>query len=205
MGIYKYKSIRSLKYLFFFVCYGVANEIASKVLKEFGASNTMPQSHIYAFVSFTLLCLFYRSVFKGYISQKWFNGLIVLYIVMSISNLLFFQSIFDYPSLSFSIMAIVVVAFVIIYFYKTMLEAEVKSLSKEPLVWINTAMLIYYTGNLFYYMLFNLFLDYSHEYLRSIGIYFITLNTLFYILIAVGFYLNNDDERSRSIRKLKSK
>jgi hypothetical protein len=205
VGVYKYRSIRSLKYLFFFVLYGVANEMASKVLKEFGLRNTMPQGHLYALVSFTLLCLFYRSVFKGYISEKWFNGVIVLNIVYSITNLLFFQSIYDYPSVSISIMAIVVVAFTIIYFYKTMLEAEVRSLSKEPLVWINTAMLIYYTGNLFYFILFNLFLDYSHEFLKSIGIYWFMLNTLFYILIAVGFYLNNDGERNRSIRKVKSK
>jgi hypothetical protein len=66
-------------------------------------------------------------------------------------------------------------------------------------------MLIYYTGNLFYFILFNLFLDYSHEFLKSIGIYWFMLNTLFYILIAVGFYLNNDGERNRSIRKIKSK
>lgn len=204
VGIYKYSRIRNLRYLFFFVCYGVGNEMVSKVLKEFGIRNTMPQSHLYAIVSFTLLCLFYRSVFKGYISEKWFNGLIVLYYVFSITNLLFFQSIFDYPSLSFSVMTIVVVVFAIIYYHKTMVEAEVTSLSKEPLVWINTAMLIYYTGNLFYNVLFNLFLDYSHEFLRSIGIYFFVLNALFYILIAVGFYLNNDGERSRNNRKVKS-
>jgi hypothetical protein len=127
IGVCRYKEIRNLKYLFFFVGNGVANEIVSKVLKEFGLRNIMPQGHLYALVSFTLLCLFYRSVFKGYISTKWFNGLIILYILLSIINLLFFQSIFDYPSLSFSVMAIVVVAFAIIYFYKTMLEAEVRS------------------------------------------------------------------------------
>jgi hypothetical protein len=58
-------------------------------------------------------------------------------------------------------------------------------------------MLIYYTGNLFYYILFNLFLDYSPEFLKSIGVYFYVLNALFYILIAVGFYISKDGQGNK--------
>lgn len=63
------------------------------------------------------------------------------------------------------------------------------SLSKEPLIWITTGMLVYFMGNLFYYTLFNLFVDLSIDYLRMIGRYYSpSLNALFYILIAIGFW-----------------
>lgn len=194
VGIYKYKDIKDLKWLFYFVCYGVANEFVTLLLISGGARNTMPKSHLYTLVSFVLLFLFYQSVFKKFIKRKWFLAIIVFYMVFCFTNLLFFQSIYKYPSLPLSVLAIIMVSFSIIYFYKIMIEAKIINLSKEPLIWINTGILIYYTGNLFYYILFNLFLNYSHEYLRSIGVYFFTLNTLFYVLIAVGFYLNKDGQ-----------
>jgi hypothetical protein len=152
-------------------------------------------------VAFTLLCLFYQKVFENFISKRWFYGLVVFYLVFSATNLFFFQSIFEYPSLSYSVLAITMVTLSILYFYKVMVEAKIEILSKEPLVWVNAGMLIYYTGNLFYYILFNLFLDYSHELLRSIGVYFFTLNGLFYVLIAIGFHLSKKDNKSELVEK----
>jgi len=188
IGVYKYRDIEKFKYLFYFVCYGVVNEITSIFLIQSGYRNTMPLFHLYTLVSFILLCLFYQSVFKGYIKKIWFRAVVLFYVTFCFVNLLFFQSIYAYPNLQYSVLAIVMVTFSILYFFNTMVEVKISQLSKEPLIWINTGILIYYSGNLFYYILFNLFLDYSHEFLKSIGIYFFSLNTLFYILIAVGFY-----------------
>jgi hypothetical protein len=60
-------------------------------------------------------------------------------------------------------------------------------LADEPFIWINTAILIYYTGTLFFYILFNLILEYSREFSKITVYYFSILNALFYILIAIGF------------------
>jgi len=188
IGIIRFKDLRNLKYVFYFVAYGTVNEIASKILVKTGATNTLPKVHLYALVSFTLLCIFYKSVFTNYISKKWFRGLFVFYYTMFTVSLIVFQGIYDYPGLPLSILAVIVIFFSVTYFYKVMVEAEVISLSKEPLIWINTAMLIYYTGNLFYHILFNPFLDFSHEVLRSLGKYNVMLNAIFYVLIAIGFY-----------------
>jgi hypothetical protein len=131
IGIYKYKDIRKLKYLFFFVCYGVANEIASIILIKSGAQNTMPKTHLYILISFTLLCLFYQSVFKGYIKKIWFRALIVFYLVFCFVSLLFFQSIYTYPSVPFAALAIVMFTFSVMYFYKIMVESKTKILEKS--------------------------------------------------------------------------
>lgn len=187
IGIYKYKEIRNLRYLFFFVCYGVLNETVTKILRFFDVRNNLYLAHLYAFVSFILLCLFFQQVFLGFIKRIWFRSLIAFFSLLCIVQLVFFQSITDYPSLQLAILALVMVVFSIIYFYKVMLEAKMLKLNKDPLIWITTSMLVYYTGNLFYYILFNLFIDYSIEYLKTISIYFISLNTLFYVLISIGF------------------
>lgn len=199
--MYKYRDIEKFKYLFFFVFCGVGNEIISKVLKGIGTQNTMPFSHLYSLVSFILLCLFFQSISNGYIKKIWFSAIMVFYLVFCLVNIFYFQGIYVYPSIQFSVLAIVMVTFSILYFHKIMVEAKIRQLRKEPLIWINTGILIYYSGNLFYYILFNLFLDYSPEFLRSIGIYFIFLNALFYFLIAVGFYKTEKGVISKNPRR----
>jgi hypothetical protein len=82
-----------------------------------------------------------------------------------------------------------------------MIEAKLKSLSKEPLIWINTAILINYTGNLFYFILFNPILNISTEVLRSLGKYTVVLNAVFYVLIAIGFYLIKADKQVERLNK----
>ncbi|WP_163323045.1 hypothetical protein [Draconibacterium mangrovi] len=69
-----------------------------------------------------------------------------------------------------------------------MTEARILNLWKEPLIFLNLAVLIYYAGNLFYSLLFNLILDYSREFAKITNYYFVGLNTLFYILVAIGFW-----------------
>ncbi len=199
IGVYKYRDIEKFKYLFYFVCFGVATEITSKILKSIETQNTMPLSHLYTLVSFILLCLFFQSVFNGYIKKIWFRVVTLFFVIFCFVNLLLFQSIYAYPSLPFSILVIVMVTFSILYFHKTMVDAKIGQLSKESLIWINTGILIYYSGNLFYYILFNLFLDYSHEFLKSIGIYVISLNALFYILIAIGFWKVKKGDVTRKV------
>ncbi len=68
-----------------------------------------------------------------------------------------------------------------------MVEAQIKKLANEPLIWINTAILIYFSANLFFYALFNLILEYSVKFSRITVIYLSVVNGVFYVLIAIGF------------------
>lgn len=188
IGLYKYKTFKGLRFLFLFVAFGVLSEIGTKVLKALEFKNTLVLAHSYVLISFVLLCLFYHNVFKTSVKSSWFTFLIVAFVLLCLLQLLFFQKVTDYPSIQFAALALVMIVFSLLYFHKVMLEAKLVILSNEPLIWINAAILIYYTGNFFYYILFNLFVDYSIEYLKTISIYFVALNALFYILIAVGFW-----------------
>ncbi len=69
-----------------------------------------------------------------------------------------------------------------------MLEAKIMKLADEPLIWINTALLIYFTGNLFFYILFNVILEASRAFSKITVQYYSGLMALFYILIAIGFF-----------------
>ena len=189
IGIYRWKYIQHYKYLFLFSGYGLLNEIVMYVLREMGSDNFLFLGHIYAFVSFTLLCLFFKVHLKGNIKGYWFKGLIVFYWGFCVLQLLIFQSIKDYPSIQLSVLAIVMVLFSIIYFHKIMVEEKLQNLKKEPMIWFIVALLFYYTGSLFHFILFNLMLDYSHQILSSLGDFFAALNFILYSFIGIGFWM----------------
>lgn len=189
IGFYNYRKLsKALKYLLYFVGYGTFNQIVNYTLIKTQSKNTLFLVHIYAIMAFIALGFFYKEVFKGFINGQIANLLIISFGLYVLLNALFLQSIFEYPSLPLSIFAIVFLLASIVFFYKTMLEAAMKNLWSEPMIWINVAVLIYYAGILFYFILFNLVLEYSMEFAKQVSIFFNVSNAIFYILIAIGFW-----------------
>lgn len=153
-----------------------------------GIHNTLPASHLYMVVSNLLLGLFFAEILQERIPKKIIYGIVAVYEVFCLVDILFFESLDKYPSVGQAVGTIMILAFVLMFFYKVMVEAKIKSLGKEPLIWINVGMLFYFAGNLFATLLFNIILEYSREFSKITIYYFSGLNALFYILIAIGFW-----------------
>lgn len=137
-------------------------------------------------MAFLFLGLFYKELFKGFIRDRVIISLILLYFLYSLINVLFLQSIAEFPSLPGAITQITFLAASIVFFHKTMLEAKITKLWSEPLIWINIAILFYYAGGLSYSLLMNLALDHSMEFAKLISRFYSGLNAIFYVLISVG-------------------
>jgi hypothetical protein len=133
------------------------------------------------------LGFFYKEIFSGFIRVRVIVSLILMYVLFSIINILFLQSLLEYPSLPASICKITYLLASIIFFHKIMLEAKITSLWSEPLIWINFAILIYYAGGLSFSLILNLALLQSMEFAKLISRSFYALNIIFYLLITVGF------------------
>lgn len=80
-----------------------------------------------------------------------------------------------------------------------MTEANIERLGQEPLIYINIAVLIYYSGNLFFSLLFNLLLEYSKEFSKLTTYYYVAIVTLFYILIAIAFWKTDKQKKEGSL------
>ena len=190
VGILRYKHLsKAIKYPFFFTCYGAFNETLSFIFRKFfDFNNTMPQAHIYSFVTILILALFYRHIFGGSVNRKIFNAVILGLTIYSFINAFYIQSIWDYPSLQRAIGSLFIMIFSILYFRKIMEEAKVEKLFREPLIWINTAVLFYFAGTLFFNILFNISLEFSVTFTRVTIFYFSISNLALYLLFTVGFW-----------------
>jgi len=188
VGLIYFKRFSSeLRTVFYFVAFGVLTETYTKFHQHFIMKNTMPIGHFYFPVAFLIMGLFYVQVLKDFIKPKYIIILIVLFESYCIINTLFIQSLFEYPSLEGSIGAMILFLFSVAFFTKVMSEAKITKLSDDPLIWINIAILIYYTGNFFHHSLYNLRLMASVDVAVLAAKIFSLLNIIFYFIITIGF------------------
>jgi hypothetical protein len=126
-------------------------------------------------------------VLKGFVKPAYIFSVIILFEMYCIINSVFIQSLLEYPSIEVAIGAMIIFLFSVAWFTKIMFEAKIVKLATEPLVWINSAILIYYTGSFFYHSLYNLILKASMDVAMLSAKLFAGLNLFFYLIIAIGF------------------
>jgi hypothetical protein len=195
IGCVYYKNFsKEIKIVFYFVALGVFTEIFSRSYKIFVTQNTGPIGHFYFPMAFFIMGMFYLVTLKDFIKSRYIMILIILFEIFSIINVLFIQDLYEFPSVTGSVGAIIMFLFSVLFFTKVMTEAKILKLSKEPLIWINSAVLIYYTGNFIFYVLLNYANKHSREFAILTAKFFSYVNLLFYLLIAIGFWKVKDNK-----------
>jgi hypothetical protein len=190
IGIALYRNFpREIKTIFYFVTLGVLTETFARLFIHFVMKNAMPIGHFYFPIAFLLAGWFYIQVLKGFIKPIYIVIVIAIFEVYSVINSVFIQSLFEFASLVSAIGSILIFMFSIAFFIKVMIEAKIMKLASEPLIWINTAFLIYYTFNFFYYSLYNLRIIASPEVTQIAIRFFSLMNLLFYLIICIAFLM----------------
>jgi len=187
---YKYFT-KEIKTIFYFVSLGVITETYTKLHQFYWMKNTMPIGHFYYPASTLILGLFYLQVLRNFLKPVYILIILVAFIAYSIINSIFIQGLFEYASLVASVSALIVFVFSVTLFAKIMVDAKITKLSAEPLVWINSVLLIYYAGNFFYYTLFNLRILASMEIALLAVKFFGVLNLILYLVIIISFLMTN--------------
>ena len=195
IGIFRYKYFTiELKIFFYFVAFGVLTETYTKFHQHFIMKSTTPIGHFYFPIAFLILTIFYYQLLNKFIKPIYFFIVIGVYEVYCIINPIFIQSLFEYSSLVGAIGTLIVFIFSVTFFIKVMTEAKIEKLSREPLIWINTAVLIYYSFNFFYFSLYNLRVIVSIELAKMAAGFFGVFNLLFYSIIILGFLISRKAE-----------
>jgi len=190
IGLFLYKRFpKEIKTVFYFVAFGVLTESYYRIHMHFIMKNGMPIGHFYFPVAIFIAGMFYKQILNDFVKPKYIIGIIVIYEIYCIINPIFIQGLFEYPSLTGSIGALIIFLFSVAFFVKVMVDANITKLSAEPFIWINTAFLIYYTVGFFYHSLYNLRTTASMEVAVFAIRIFAILNLLFYLIISIAFIL----------------
>lgn len=165
-----------------------------EIVAEYMSSRHMPSVHIlhiYTILEFNVIALFYLRFF-GHFYPRWLvPGLMVGFTVLSVLNTAFLQPLTSYNSYARSLEGVLIIALALLCYYKMLVELTTKRLDKSPVFWINTGFLLYFAGNLFFFILGNALIKEPRQSLSFMtwGLHSL-LMALMHIFISVGLWFS---------------
>lgn len=126
----------------------VAADLAAFFLR--GIANPNYAASLYQILVFPLISLIYFYA-VGKRKGTFFTIAAIVFVLFAIVNLLFIQKS-SINSYTLIVKSIIVIIYAIYYFYWLLRELPTSQLQRLPMFWINSAYIIYFSGNLFLFV-----------------------------------------------------
>mgnify|MGYP006205409941 CR=1 FL=1 len=145
--------------------------------------NNLPVIHLFTITEFIFLSLVYHRAFSypfGKAVAKW---TVPVFVLFAICSAVYLQGIYTYNSYVRGAEAFIISFYALLYLYEVFMEAKIERLESYPFFWVNAGLLLYFAGNLFFFLLSNLLLSESEKMLKESWIIHFILNieiTLFF-------------------------
>lgn len=159
------------------------SDIVQLISQKMGVVNNHPIFHFYIIISVIFLGAMYYLAFFNQFLKKTIVGLSVAALLMIIVNIIFNENIWDYPSVSNTVLSVMIIVFSLLYFYQLLNRQEFIHIEKQALFWINAGMLFYFALNVFLFMLFKQIID-AHQ--EAVYIVHNIINIIANILFTIG-------------------
>lgn len=174
---------KEMRVLFLYVLVAAFVEILSSTFTKLNIKN-LYLINLFTVVECTMLGLFYLKIFT---TKKY--SIIIYVLLFCFYGVFVYDFIFLHGFNRMNILSIIVESFILIgfslfYFYELAKKMEYVSILANPLFWVNSSILIYFSGNLFLFIFSNYILNHSYNRLWNIhDILNIIYNTLLIIAI----------------------
>jgi hypothetical protein len=179
------------KILFVYLLISGTVNFAATIIGKVYHKNNLPLVHILTILEVVVLLQFYKKILEHRHRTLVYNLTAILFIIICISNTIFFQSIFTYCSYTRSIAAIIIMMLAINYFAKTTAESVHGKIKYRAVFYFNIGIFLYYSGA---FMLF-LFSNFTLVQIKSQDDFFViwglhaSLVLIMHLLFSIGFIL----------------
>ena len=195
-ALVNYKNLdKVLKIAGVYCLVSVLSDIALPLVVSAGSPNNYPVIHLYIAISILLLGAMYIYAFFNPLLKKAIFIIAALTLAFAIANMIFMEGILDYPSMSNTLLSIMVICFSLIYFYQLLTRQEFVHIEKQGLFWINAGMLFYFAINIFLFMLFKRIL---HEHQEGFYVINNITNIIANVLFTVGLLCKPQNQKVTS-------
>jgi hypothetical protein len=147
-------------------------------------TNNLPFTHFFCFISICFFAAIYYYAFFNPVFKKIVLILAAIVFLIAIYNVIFIESIWQFPSISMTVLSVLVIFFSLAYFYQLLNRQEFIHIEKQGLFWINAGVLLYFSINLFLFMLLAKIIAYKHE--QDYFIIHIIVNIIANVLYTIG-------------------
>lgn len=149
--------------------------------------------NVYLLAQFSFIAWIFREQFK---QKKTTDIILILFLFFFIINISFFQGPGVFNSVSNVIASLIMIVFCLHYFYRLLNDLPIVHIQSLPMLWISFAVLTYYAGNFFLFLVSNYLVEGAAETHRMLWILHNLLNITKNILFAIALW--------QSYRKVKS-
>jgi hypothetical protein len=194
-GISRFRRLnKTFKTLLFFFVFSLLIEVLASVSKVIYRTN-MPLLHIFTLVEFSILLYVFLAFFQRNCTIR--ISILLLYIIfafLAILDLLVFKGPLLPNTFSRTFGSLVLTFLSLLYYLRFFRESTDEIVWRQSMFWFSTAVLVYFSLNVFFFMMFNVFLSLDYKF-ADIGVnlhdgYNIIANALF----AAVFIWNRDQE-----------
>ena len=127
-------------------------DAASLVTDQLGIRN-LPLFHVFAVVNLVFLAWFYYRI----LHSRLLRGLVLLAAVLLLPSMAYWMAQggarWQFPSQAMTWQSLLFVLLSLSYFYQLLHQSEVIAVERSPLFWVNAGVLVYFSCNLFLFML----------------------------------------------------
>ncbi|MEJ0031144.1 MAG: hypothetical protein WDO15_12550 [Bacteroidota bacterium] len=152
--------------------------------------NMNTESNILALIGLSITIWFYKTKIRIGTTGKAVSILAIVFILFGIVNLIFIQGHekMNLYTLAFGAVSLILIS--LVYFYLLIKELPTESITRLPMFWINTAILIYYSGTFFQYLLTDYLINVLKGDIVNTWTIHNFLGFVFYVIVSVGLWLN---------------
>ena len=188
VGIFNYKYLKGeTMAVFYYVLIAIIFEILSRTLMHLKFRNTLPFLHLYTVLEFSVFWLFYYRFFKVFYSPLGMKVLLVTFLLFAILNAIFLQKIDTFNTYARGLESLIMIALSLMAFNKIIIELDTRYPTSQPVFWVNSAVLFYFSGNLVVFVMSNYISGDNKLLLVSWGIHAI-LMAILNSFIAIGLW-----------------
>lgn len=188
VGLVLYHRLQHIqKVILLLVLLSVSTEIIAHLVRYQGNIQNLIYS-LFTVLEYMLLAYVFAQGVKPFLKQPFFWKITTSFLLFVIVDMIWISGIEQFNSYSTAIEGLVLILFSLIFFYKTLQDLKIKHLEREPLFWISTGVLLYFSSSLFIFLFTN-YVNSSNRALFIIwgihGIFSILLNISYSIALWV--------------------
>jgi hypothetical protein len=170
-----------------YVTLGAITQFASSYMNS-KSQNNLWMLHLYTPLEFSCITWFYSVVLEGIAPKKWFVLTALGFAVLSALNTAFLQDSLTFNTYARCLEGLLVIVFCLIWCYKTLSEMKISRLERDPVFWVNTGFLLYFSGNILLFAFSNYILNINRALNHYIWAFHAIFNLLLYLFITVGLW-----------------
>ncbi|MDW3648908.1 MAG: hypothetical protein R8P61_17700 [Bacteroidia bacterium] len=145
--------------------------------------------HIYMPLEFIILGHIYKIWLINWWKSQLLDVIIWAYVLFSAVNTFFFQKFDTVNSNALLVGGVLLMIFSLAFFYRILDEMKLKSLEKSPEFWINSSILLYYSGSIIVLGMNHLIAEKSDRLIEIIYMLHSVINIIHYLLFGIGLWL----------------